>query len=313
MIAVPITERTTTTALAAAANALVRADLVEFRLDLMDDFDLPGLLAAHRDRAIITARPARQGGQWPGSERARVSVLRDAIRLGAAYVDVELDSIHEFAAKGASTLIVSYHDFMRTPDDLPAILMRMVSVGAHVAKFACLVQDQSDNLKLLSLLERKPIPVIAVGLGERGLPSRILGAKLGGFLTFASLDSASESAPGQPTLTELLDLYACRSITPSTAFYGVIGKPVAHSASPAIMNRAFRACGLDAVYLPFLVDDPCAFVRAFDKLDVRGYSVTIPHKESVMALLDEVDPLAAKVGAVNTLYRRDGKWLGANT
>lgn len=313
MIAAAITEPTTDRALAAMDEALAVADLVEVRLDLMDEFDLARLAGKRPDRTIVTARPSREGGKWRGSEATRIRTLAAAVRAGVAYVDVELDSAHAITERGGTKVIVSFHDFDKTPDDLSSIIMRMVSSGADVAKVVCMANDQADNLKLLSLLEKPYIPTIAFAMGERGVPSRILAGKLGGFLTFASLGQGRSSAPGQPTVDDLANLYRYRSLSSETAVYGVIGNPIAHSASPAIMNRAFAALEIDAVYVPFLVDDVTSFVRDFQKLDVRGYSVTVPHKQAVMDVVDDIEPLAKKVGAVNTLVRRGNGWFGANT
>ena len=313
MIAVAITEQTTDRALAAIDKALAVADLAEVRLDLMDEFDLTRLAGYHPKRTIVTARAKREGGKWRGSEAARTRTLDAAIKAGVAYIDVELDSVHAITERSGTKVIVSFHDFEKTPDDLPSIVMRMATSGADVVKVVCMANDQGDNLKLLSLLEKPYIPTIALAMGERGVPSRVLAGKLGGFLTFTSLGADRGSAPGQPTVGDLLDLYRYRSLSPETAVYGVIANPVAHSASPTIMNRAFAALDIDAVYLPFLVDDVASFVRDFQKLDVRGYSVTVPHKQGVMDVVDDIEPLAAKVGAVNTLVRRADRWYGANT
>jgi len=143
--------------------------------------------------------------------------------------------------------------------------------------------------------------------------SRVLGPKFGAFLVFASLEAGREAAPGQVPVRDLLDLYRFRTVGPATRVYGVIANPVAHSMSPAIHNAAFAQCGLDAVYLPFRVDDPADFIPAYKELPMDGYSVTIPHKQAVIPLLDEVEPLARRIGAVNTIVMRDGRLCGSNT
>jgi shikimate dehydrogenase len=111
------------------------------------------------------------------------------------------------------------------------------------------------------------------------------------------------------------DLYRVQCIGPATEVYGVLADPVGHSMSPRIHNAAFGEIGHDAVYLPLWVEgDPAAFVRAMRAFDVGGYSVTIPHKQSVMAAADEIEPLARRIGAVNTLQRRgDGSLFATNT
>jgi len=98
-----------------------------------------------------------------------------------------------------------------------------------------------------------------------------------------------------------------------TALYCVLGNPVAHSLSPVIHNRAFRDKHLNAVYLAFAPDDIREAVTAIRTLNIRGASVTIPFKESVMDYLDWIDPMASDIGAVNTLVNEGGVLKGFNT
>ncbi|MGF2617167.1 shikimate dehydrogenase [Rossellomorea vietnamensis] len=97
--------------------------------------------------------------------------------------------------------------------------------------------------------------------------------------------------------------------------YGVIGNPIAHSMSPLMHNDAFRENGVDGHYQPFLVqsDELEEAVRGLKVLGVKGFNVTIPHKQAIIPLLDEVDPLAKAIGAVNTVVRREGRFIGYNT
>jgi shikimate dehydrogenase len=106
----------------------------------------------------------------------------------------------------------------------------------------------------------------------------------------------------------------------STEVYGIIGNPVAHSLSPDMHNSAFEALGLDKAYVAFPADDAEKAVEACRALGIRGLSVTIPHKERVLTLVDTVDPVAEKIGAVNTMVIDDEKkihglntdWIGSN-
>jgi shikimate dehydrogenase len=103
------------------------------------------------------------------------------------------------------------------------------------------------------------------------------------------------------------------TINGSTQIYGILGRPVAHSLSPAMHNAAFRELGLNAVYVAFPVADLAQAVAGLRGLMVRGASVTIPFKEDIISLLNEVEPQAAKIGAVNTVVNRDGLLTGHNT
>lgn len=108
-------------------------------------------------------------------------------------------------------------------------------------------------------------------MGERGLMSRILCAKFGGFLTFGALEAGVVSAPGQPTIRELLDLYNFRHIGPDTKVHGVIGNPIGHSKSPHLYNAAFKSAGFNGIYLPLLVDSVANFLNTYSSPDFVGY------------------------------------------
>jgi 3-dehydroquinate dehydratase/shikimate dehydrogenase len=110
-------------------------------------------------------------------------------------------------------------------------------------------------------------------------------------------------------------LYHTEKLGRQTRVYGVIADPVAHSKSPAIHNRAFQARRIDAVYLPFLVAalHLNEWMKLATKLPVCGFSVTIPHKQKIIRYLDVVEPVAKRIGAVNTVWRKAGKWRGTNT
>jgi shikimate dehydrogenase len=103
------------------------------------------------------------------------------------------------------------------------------------------------------------------------------------------------------------------TITAKTQVYGVMGDPVSHSLSPVMHNRAFSHTGLDAVYTAFRVTDVASAVSGIRALGIRGVSVTIPHKVSVISHLDDLDEQARFIGAVNTIMYRENILTGYNT
>ena len=306
---------TTAQALRALAEAARSAPLAELRLDAMREFDLARILRESPCPVIVTYRPRREGGRYEGSEAPRLDVLREAARLGARYIDVEHDAIAALGDVPPAQVIVSYHNLERTPPDLAAIHARLARTGAAVVKVAATANHILDTVAVLRILKGATVPTIALSLGERGVLTRILAPKFGAFLTYASAGSGPEAGPGQISTAEMRDLYRADRIGLATRVYGVIADPVAHSLSPRIHNAAFAETGVDAVYLPLWVEgDPVAFVRAMREFDFDGYSVTIPHKEKAMAAMDEIEPVARRIGAINTVQRRpDGSLYGTNT
>ncbi|KAM7463037.1 hypothetical protein LguiA_031158 [Lonicera macranthoides] len=302
------------------------ADLVEVRLDSLDGLspreDIEKLIKHCPLPTLFTYRPKWEGGQYDGDESSRLDALRLAMELGADYIDVELKAIEEFNSLRGNKpakckLIVSSHNYQNTPsvEDLGNLVAIIQANGADIVKIATTALDITDVARVFQITVHSQVPIIAMVMGERGLMSRILCAKFGGYLTFGTLESGIVSAPGQPTITDLLNLYNFRQLGPDTKVFGIIGKPVGHSKSPVLYNEAFRSVGFNGVYVHLLVDDIASFLNTYSSTDFAGFSCTIPHKESAVRCCDEVDPTAKSIGAVNCIIRRpnDGKLFGCNT
>ena len=110
-------------------------------------------------------------------------------------------------------------------------------------------------------------------------------------------------------------MYRFKHITRDTKLFGVVGDPIGHSLSPLIHNAALQKLGIDAAYLPLRVpgDAFADTIREFEFLDMQGYSVTIPHKQTAMAFAERVDEITRDSGAANTLLKRSGIWTATNT
>jgi 3-dehydroquinate dehydratase/shikimate dehydrogenase len=222
-----------------------------------------------------------------------------------------------------SHVILSHHDFEGVPQDLTQIYDRLASTPAAVLKMAVHANDIVDCLPVFRLLERarsEGRDVIAIAMGTAGLATRILGPSRGAFLTYAALKEASATAPGQLTAQTLRSVYHTDRIERDTMICGLVGRPVMHSVSPHMHNAAFRAAEVNGVYLPLEVQDVKAFFERMvhprtRELDwnLRGLSVTAPHKSAVLEHLEWIEPEAKKIGAVNTIVVDDDKLLGFNT
>ncbi|KAK7319617.1 hypothetical protein RJT34_04340 [Clitoria ternatea] len=303
------------------------ADLVEIRLDYLTSFDpyrdLNTLIQDHPLPLLFTYRPVWEGGKYDGDDTKRFDALRLAMELGADYIDVELKVADQFydSIRGKTfsktKVIVSSHNYQLTPsvEDLGNLVARIQATGADIVKIATTALDITDVACMFQIMVHSQVPFIGLVMGDRGVISRVLCAKFGGYLTFGAAESGVVSAPGQPTLKDLLYLYNFRQIGPATKVYGIIGKPVGHSKSPLLYNEAFKSAGVDGVYVFLLVDDLANFLKTYSSTDFVGFSVTIPHKEAALKCCDEVDPVAKSIGAVNCVIRRptDGKLIGYNT
>jgi 3-dehydroquinate dehydratase/shikimate dehydrogenase len=212
-------------------------------------------------------------------------------------------------------VIVSYHNFEATPP-MDTVVSRVMKVPADAYKMVTTARKPSDNLRVLAAAKALPKQrVIVLAMGELGFPTRVLSPIFGGVYTYATPMLAEGTAAGQVSAKYLRHLYRVEKLAKTAKIYGVIADPVRHSISPAVHNRAFQARRTDAVYLPFLVKAVQLkdFLLLAEKLPLAGFSVTIPHKQKILRYLDLIDPLARRIGAVNTVWRKAGKWRGANT
>jgi 3-dehydroquinate dehydratase / shikimate dehydrogenase len=313
-----IIARATIDAVRAEHRALVAggAELVELRLDYLEEpVDLERLLADRPSPAIVTCRRPADGGRWQADESQRRALLSRAVELGADYVDLEADTASAIPRSGRTRRVISQHDFQQTPDDLAAIHRRLCDLDADVVKLVGTAQRPHDNLRLLELVRGARVPTVAFGMGEIGVPSRILAGRFGAPYTYACADQGQAVAPGQLTFRDLKELYRYDRIGPQTPVYGVIADPVAHSLSPLIHNSAFAELGLDKVYLPLRIP-PAELSQFLDDaplLGIQGLSVTIPHKEAVLAKLARAEEEVRGIGAANTLVLEGRTWAGYNT
>jgi 3-dehydroquinate dehydratase/shikimate dehydrogenase len=307
------------------------ADIIELRLDCLavDQLDaararLGAILNATRLPFIITYRPHEQGGHRHIDMKERAAFWRDAplwlrevVGRERAFADLELDLLESPHAGSLGalfehfTVICSHHDFQETPAGLENIFERMTRTQASILKVAVRAGAITDCIEVPRLIEagrREGREVIAVSMGEAGLLTRILAPAFGAFLTYGSLDSVQATAPGQIDARDLRRLYRIDELSAHTLVTGLVGSPVGHSLSPHMHNAAFAASGLDAVYLPFEVSDISEFMRRMADprtrelaWNLRGLSITAPHKQTIISHLDAVAPDAASIGAVNTV------------
>ena len=174
----------------------------------------------------------------------------------------------------------------------------------------------TDNVTMIKFLaqEGDRDSVVGMCMGEQGIISRVLGVRAGSVFTFASAVAGEETAPGQVTAQELRNVYRIEQVDVATRVYGVVGDPIAHSLSPAIMNAAFRRENVNAVYLALHAKTLKDLLTCVREIPIHGISVTMPYKEAILPHLDNTDAHTTKIGACNTVVRaQDGKLYGFNT
>ncbi len=315
MICIPIVSQTTEDAIKDMARAEEIADLTEIRADYIKNLDLEKILAARTKPVIVTITSKNENGRFEGTEKERTALLRQAVDLGADYIDIsikcpELSDLIKYCKDTKS--IVSYHNYDETSGNLQEISQKIERAGADIIKIATFAKKLSDNLKIFELIRRSSKDIIAICMGELGEISRILAPIYGSYLTFGSLEIGSESAPGQIPAHILRDVYRVNEVEQGFDVYGLIGNPVNKSRGYLLFNPLFKYYNINGIYLNFRVEDIDDFTRYFQGL-LTGFSITMPFKEALFHILNDITPEAEKIGAINTIVKDRGKITGHNT
>src|SRR3984885_6887130 len=329
-ICVAITGSTADEMLEKAETVLKESTFLAFRLDYLTKpaAALPRFKQFLADNgaatAIATCRCEGNGGRFSGSNTEAGEIFLRAGEAGFQLVDVELESaeklpkatLEKLRATGVA-LIVSYHDF-HAANDLDGILVRITPFEPEFIKIVSTARSLSDNITMMRFLEKVEdshnSSVVGICMGEAGVISRILGLRAGSAFTFAAATPGEETAPGQIAARTLLETYRVDQVDAATKVYGVAGNPIGSSLSPLMMNTAFRRETVNAVYLALQTNKVEDLFKLVREIPIQGVSITMPLKQDIIPLLERTDPLSAKIGAVNTIFRaQDGKFYGFNT
>ena len=304
-------------------RALRLTDTAELRLDwLAGDTEIDLFLkklSARKTRPtlIATCRRRSAGGRYNGSIAQQLVHLSEALRAGCSWYDLEIETARKCPPELIRVLLcggkhlASAHFFSGMPPNLNRMGAELSRTRPDAIKIAAHCETLAETLKLLQLARGRR-DVVVVPMGEAALPGRVLALRAGSALAYSAVENAT--APGQASFDQMKELYRADQLTSKTRIYGVIGDPIGHSLSPVMQNAGFQARKMDAVFLPFLVRYLKDFLGAVGPLGIAGISVTLPHKQAILRHLDDCDPLAAAIGAVNTVVvRGGGKLYGYNT
>ena len=308
------------------------AEMLELRTDYLENLsvDLVENLIRHAGSAaapelpiIVTCRDKRQGGAIAYPDQLRVDVLTAALKAGAEFIDFEYENFLSpenqeriklaLSESARGRLIMSAHNFETKFANISKLYRHITTLyPAAIPKLVYTANHIDDCFEAFDLLHQTGGERIIFCMGAAGLISRIIAKKLDSFVTFASIDDKTATAPGQLTIGQLKGLYRWDDIDSDTELFGVVASPVAHSLSPAVHNACFAEAKLNKLYLPLLVEGGKSEFDSFlhnalhrKWLNFSGFSITIPHKQNALDYVRDnqgsVEPLAEKIGAVNTL------------
>lgn len=303
-------------------STLYYADIFEFRLDGFDASCI-NTLKELRDEAqrpvLFTLRTRLQGGLSDLNAEDWCKAVLHFLRLHPDFIDLEhpvpKNLIEQVRLEYPKTKIVlSYHDFVGIAKDLDYLFESMKKTIAHFYKIAVSVSSSLETIEFLWWMKDHNTQnnLIAIPMGSHGQFGRVLGLVLGSPWAYASVcDEENGLLPAHI----LAERYGCRLLNRSTKICGLIGDPVSQSPSDLSHNAFFSQANLNTVYVKMRVSakELPKFLDYAKQISFLGLSVTMPLKEAVLPLLDQVDAIAAEIGSVNTIKFEKGRLLGYNT
>ena len=296
------------------------ANIVEIRADRLGRDEVLRAIGGSPVPVLVTARSVADGGTWDRGEDERLRLYRAALDAGAFAVDVELRS--ELRAKigerglDPSRVVLSHHGGPCTIAILRDRYRELAAVPGVRRKLVPRAVAVDDVLAIREVLRDASADGIALtcfGLGTAGRISRILAPSWGSWSTYGSLGPGRETADGQMTVSDLIEVHDVLGIGARTELFGLLGADIAGSPSPAMHAMAYRALRLDARYLPVETDDLGRFERLRMRLPFEAVGVTAPHKEVAAGRCLSLDPSASDAGAVNMVRFEGPAWAGWNT
>jgi 3-dehydroquinate dehydratase / shikimate dehydrogenase len=294
--------------------------LVELRADDLRAGDVSGLVARAGRPVVVTVRTEEDGGSFDGSTEEKRLILDAALAAGCAFIDVEWNGPLRAAAFDAHAprTILSHHGGPCDAASLGPLFGAMAETRASRLKIVPRATRPTELRTIRDLLARAQgarRELCAFASGAAGSWSRVLAPTWGAWGVYGAAVRGRETGAGQFETRELLDVYRVLELSPATQFYGLCGTPLQGSPSPAMHAAAYRALGMDAVYVPVDTadfDEIVSIVPENGLLPLRGFGVTIPLKERAARHCGTLDAYSA-CGSVNTVCVESGRWEGWNT
>lgn len=305
-------------------------DIVELRGDFLSSDErlyLRRFPAMAGLPCLLTLRRTIDGGKFKEGEAGRTILFARALSFADSdmsknfeYVDFEEDfhvpSLQDAALAFGTKIIRSVHDMNKPVPNLMQRLESLRTTGYEIPKIAFMPHSLNDVTDLfLEAAKLKDNNHILIAMGPLGVPSRILAAKLKNYLTFVSPEESSNDLAklSQVAPKTLHGIYHFSTINEMTKVFGITGWPLTATSSPMLHNSGYKGHNINAVYIPVKTDNVKEAVDFADAVDIRGLSVTVPHKESVLKCVSQTDEKVAKIGASNTLIKKNGMWYAYNT
>jgi len=315
MLCITVTPTSRTLAKVDLLNAASQGGIVELCLDhLVKEPDFKDLLSVTDKPVIISCRRPQEGGHWKGTDEQRISLLRQAIVAGPAYIELDLETAPSIPRFGDVQRVISFTRLDRPESDIEGIFDEAAQANADVVKFHWPTPTIDDAWPLLAAVsQKKRLPIVGMGVGRPELTFSLLGTKYGSPWVYAALEKGMESHEGQATVFELNEIYHIRKIDRQTRFVAIAGFGESATISTRIFNAAFEQHELNVRCLPIQIGDLDRIKKMLDVLKIKAILVFGQTGVEILPLAEQVDPIDQQTQYLDLLLKKDDGWHGYNS
>jgi len=286
----------------------------ELRFDMsnLEIKDLSNIKKLHSKPLIFTCRKGKL------TEELRLQAYLKAIELNFKFIDLDIshdldlfEQVKTSLMSVKTKLIISYHDYQatRSIEELKQVVKQSSLCKPDIIKIVSTVNSNND-IEILENLQKEHAKTICFGMGSFATESRIRSLRNGGDFTYVAYDKKKGTANGQIDYHDFEKAYTkYRGV--EKVKLAVIGNPIIHSKSPQIFNMLFNENNVQGVYEKLELSEVSEFLEISKYYD--GFNITAPFKQSIIAYLDKLSGAAQKIGAVNTIFKKNGLSYGDNT
>lgn len=316
MICISVSPESRTLAKVDLLNAAARCDLVELGLDhLIKEPNVAELMEDIPKPILLSCRGKEQGGAWEGTEQERITLLRQAIVSGPAYIELDLETAKSIPRFGKTKRVISYTSLDRPlTSNIEAIFEQAKKVHADVVKFTWPTPTLETAWPLLSAVSKKrDIPVVGLGLGRAGLTFSLLGRKYGSPWIYAALEKGMEQFENQATVFELDETYGWRTINAQTRLLAISGLGDAEAATVRTMNKLFDKIKLNMRCLPVATEKFDKFKQMLDALKVNVLVAAGKTAQEMLPLAEKMEEVTQMSQHGDLLIKQNEVWTAYNS
>lgn len=318
MICISVTPASRTFAKVDLLNAARQCDLIELCLDrLVKEPDVGDLISGVNKPVLVSCRRREEGGQFEGSDEQRLTLLRQAIVAGPAYIELDDTTAQSIPRFGNTKRVIAYTSMRRpfSSSDIEDIFKEAKELNADIVKFTWPTPTLEDAWPLLAAVAKKrDLPAVGFGIGKAGMTFSLLGRKYGSPWIYAALERGMEAFEEQTTVHELDETYGWRDITSHTTFVGVVGMGDSESLTSRCFNHMFQRLKLDVRCLPLMSSQFNKLRSMLEQLKVNAVVSSSDLGDEMVSMADELEE-SAKLAQYSDLllHRKGGGWQAWNS